>query len=337
MQTLDTSWDSANPLSRFPLFESCDIEEAQDLISRNFSRHSLDIVARSQHLKTRYDGLFFNGMGLLCSAYGADVKVNPESDRYFFTQTTLSGNTQVAMGKHECLTSAGATVVVSPSTDYQMYFRRGSNRLIVMLEREKLEHKLSQRLNRELKGHLTFDLEMKANSGQGCADAWWRTLAYLTSQLSLSDSLAQSEFFLEHASEMLISQLLEQQPHNYSELLHQDAVVTGPRHVRRAVDYIDEHLDQPISLGDLAAAVGVTARTLQKGFVRYLEMTPSEYVRFQRVRRVHQALQQSGPEQQVSQILLANGVSSFGHFSRVYKQQYGCTPSETLQKAHASR
>ncbi|NIB40876.1 AraC family transcriptional regulator [Pseudomaricurvus alkylphenolicus] len=333
MQPLNPQWDVANPLSKFPLFQSSDIEEAEDLVSRNFSRHSMDIVASGHDMATQYDGLFFNEMALICGCYGADVKVNPESDRYFFTQTTLRGHTEITLGRDQVQTSEGSTVVVSPATDYRMFLHSGSNRLIVMIERDKMERKLSQLLNREVIEPLRFDLEMNRDSQQSSADAWWRTLSYLTSQLSLTDPLARSEPFLAHASDMLVSQLLTTQPHNYSDLLNQDVTVTGPRHVRRAIAYIEEHMDQSISLADMASAVGVTARTLQKGFLRYLDTTPSEYIRVQRLRRVHEALKHAGDGQQVSQILLNHGVASFGHFSRLYKQQYGCTPSETLARS----
>lgn len=65
-----------NPLSKYPIFQSNDIEEAHDLISQNFSPHSLNILSGQKSLTTQYDGLFFNKMALLCGTYGADVLVN---------------------------------------------------------------------------------------------------------------------------------------------------------------------------------------------------------------------------------------------------------------------
>ncbi|WP_255853429.1 AraC family transcriptional regulator [Marinobacterium rhizophilum] len=49
--------------------------------------------------------------------------------------------------------------------------------------------------------------------------------------------------------------------------------------VDQARDSIDAHLGESISLADLACCVGVTARTLQNGFQRFLDCTPTEYIR----------------------------------------------------------
>lgn len=329
MVSYEKTGHKQNPLSRHPLLKSSDIEETREFISRNFSPHSLEVLSEDKSLRTQIDGVFFNNTALFSGVYSADIRVNPESNKYFFTQTTLTGNTEVLQGRQVCQTKKGSTVVVSPSADYQVRLQKGSSRLIVMLEREALERQLSLMLNRNLKDPLLFDLSMKTGEQHA---AWTRTLSYLCDQFSLSAQVLDCESFLRHSSNMLMSLLLEIQPHNYSSLLHEDAVDKSPRHVRRAIDYIEEHIQQPISLVDLASEVGVTTRTLQKGFMRFTERTPSEYIRIVRINKIHEALLAANPEQRVTEVLLQYGVSSFGHFSRSYKNKYGCTPSETLKK-----
>jgi AraC-like DNA-binding protein len=319
-----------NPLSQFPIFSSSDIEEAHDLIAQNFSRHSLNIETSQKNWTTQYDGLFLKNTALLCSTYGADVRVNPESDQYFFTQTTLEGNTEVALGNEVSHTQKGSTVVVSPTADYQMRFQKGSSRLIVMFEREALEHQLAQLISRCIKEPLLFDLTMAGDSAQSIA--WSKSLFYMCEQFSLSKQMLESDAFVKHASNMLMSQLLELQSHNYTHLLHHDPVIRSPQHVRRAIAYIEEHIEEPIFLAELASAVGVSARTLQKGFLRYLDSTPSEYIRSLRMHVVHGALIKAEPTKQVSEILLQYGITSFGHFSSAYKKVHGCSPSETLKR-----
>ncbi len=320
----------ANPLEQFPIFQSSDIEEAHDLIAKNFSRHSLSILSAQQSLETRYDGLFFNDMALFCGTYGADVIINPESSQYFFTQTTLTGNTSVVMGDEQVHTRSGGSVVVSPSASYQMTLHRGSSRLITMFKRQALENHLSQLLNRPLDQPLVFDLNMEERSDAG--SAWQRSLLFLCEQFSSSEFMLNSEAFRKQASDLLMTQLLNSQAHNYSTQLHQDPVVNSPRHVRRAVAYIEEHIHEPISLADLAESVGVTSRTLQKGFLKYTGSSPSEYIRNLRIACVHEQLQRACGDVQVSEILLNYGITSFGHFAKAYKAVHGCTPAETLHR-----
>jgi transcriptional regulator GlxA family with amidase domain len=100
----------------------------------------------------------------------------------------------------------------------------------------------------------------------------------------------------------------------------------------KARDYIEQHLGEPIALASLAQFCDVSIRTLQNGFTRFLQQTPSDYVRTRRLALVHVALQQAGPADSVTDILLRHGVASFGHFAMQYRKQYGCLPSETLRR-----
>ena len=319
-----------NPLEKFPIFQSSDIEEAHDLIAQNFSRHSLSVMSARQSLATRYDGLFLKDMALLCGTYGADVKINPESNQYFFTQTTLAGDTSVALGREQVQTQCGGTVVVSPSASYEMELHQGSSRLITMFEREALENQLSQLLNKPINQPLVFDLNMDSSSE--ASNAWRRSLMFLCEQFSASEPIFNSDAFRNQATDLLMTQLLNTQHHNYSAQLHHDPVVNSPRHVRRAIAYIEEHIREPISLAAMAEAVGVTARTLQKGFLKYLDATPTEYIRKLRIVCVHDELMRASGDTQVGEILLNYGITSFGHFAKAYKAVHGCTPSETLHR-----
>ena len=330
MTICDQFGNNKNPLNQYPIFESSDIEEAHDLIAKNFGPHSLSIMSCRQKMSTQYNGIFFSNGALLFNTYGADVQINPESNKYFFTQTTLAGNTEISLGKQICQTQSGSTVVVSPSTNYQMKLQQGSKRLIIMLEREALEQQLCRLINQPIKQPLMFDLGMNEHHSN---QLWSRSLLYLCDQFAHSKNLSNCNAYLKHSCDMLMALLLEVQPHNYSNAFNQHSSDHCPRHVKRAIAYIEENIERPISLSELACAVGVTARTLQNGFMRYTESTPSEYIRSEKIRAIHEALLKAPVDQQVSEILLQYGISSFGHFSRLYKQRYGCTPCQTLKKA----
>ena len=56
--------------------------------------------------------------------------------------------------------------------------------------------------------------------------------------------------------------LLLSHPHNYSDALRRLEKPIAPRDVRRAIDYIEAHLDQAITVADLVEATGVAGRTL---------------------------------------------------------------------------
>jgi AraC-like DNA-binding protein len=211
-----------------------------------------------------------------------------------------------------------------------MRLLKGCRRLTVLFDRSALEHQLSLLVNQEINKPLIFNLEM--GDANGCRSTWLNSLLYLCEQFSLSNRTTGNEPYLWHANNMLMSLLLEIQPHNYSHLLSRDEKANSPKFVRRAIAYIEEHVRQPISLTELASFAGTSTRTLQRGFLKYTGKNPCEYIRLVKVHAVYEALKAACPGSQVSDILYDYGISSFGHFTRAYKGVYGCTPSETLNK-----
>ncbi len=327
---------AANPLCNRPIFQSSDVGEAEQLVEQTAGPHRLQVLNSRHSLATRFDGVFLKDIALLHVYYGPDVQVEPiHQKNFFFTQTTLRGHTEVKLGGRAMLTSDGRTAVVSPTIPYLMKMQQGSQRLVVMLDRQALENHLSCLIHREIREPLVFDLNMGRQ--QSAESIWLRTLSYLCLQHNDAHSLFERDEMQRQSSDMVMSLLLNLQPHNYSEYLQEDTRVQSPRHLRRAIAYIEENANKPLTVTDIASTVGVTARALQKSFQRHMEQTPAEYIRNLRLGRVHQALQKADGSQNVTEILLHHGVTSFGHFGRSYKQHYGVTPCETLRRTGATQ
>ena len=102
--------------------------------------------------------------------------------------------------------------------------------------------------------------------------------------------------------------------------------------VRRAAKYIGEHLDDTMTVGDVAAAAGVAHRTLYKHFHDMRGTSPMRYMRDCRFAAVRQALLQAGPQDSVTTIAVLWGFCHLGRFSVGYRKRYGEMPSETLRR-----
>ncbi|SCG60173.1 helix-turn-helix domain-containing protein [Micromonospora halophytica] len=77
------------------------------------------------------------------------------------------------------------------------------------------------------------------------------------------------------------------------------------RAVRRAVAYVDDHADQPITVDQIAAAAGVRPRAPQLAFRRHHDTTPMRYVRQVRLERAHHDLQAADPTTGVTVTVIA--------------------------------
>ncbi|WP_323097467.1 helix-turn-helix transcriptional regulator [Intrasporangium sp. YIM S08009] len=107
----------------------------------------------------------------------------------------------------------------------------------------------------------------------------------------------------------------------------------------RALDLVEAHTDEPLTLPELAAAAGVTPRALQQAFRRYLETTPSEYVRRVRLDRAHDDLAAGERDDgtTVTDVAMRWGFYHQGRFASAYRRRYGEAPHETLRGEQSAR
>jgi transcriptional regulator GlxA family with amidase domain len=105
-----------------------------------------------------------------------------------------------------------------------------------------------------------------------------------------------------------------------------------PATVRRMVAYIDAHLDQPLSVVDIARAACVTPRAVQLAFRRHLDTTPMTYVRRARLEQAHRQLRDSTLNDGVTVTAVATrwGFTP-SRFAQHYRATYGQRPSRTLR------
>jgi AraC family ethanolamine operon transcriptional activator len=94
----------------------------------------------------------------------------------------------------------------------------------------------------------------------------------------------------------------------------------------------------PLNLDAVVEQLGCSRRSLIQGCTELLGIGPIELLRAQRLERVHQALlagsQESAPSPAlVGEIAQRFGFRSRGHFAAAYQEQYGQSPSQTLNQA----
>jgi AraC-like DNA-binding protein len=131
----------------------------------------------------------------------------------------------------------------------------------------------------------------------------------------------------EEAISIFVIQNLRHSLSHISDAAHRSI---APAQVRRAMEFAIANAAQPITVADMAAAAGVSVRALQVNFQRFVERSPLEFLREQRLRLVHAELVAAGPENSVSQIAEKWGFLHPGRFAALYRSVYGKFPSEDL-------
>lgn len=104
---------------------------------------------------------------------------------------------------------------------------------------------------------------------------------------------------------------------------NEHAVGRESRAVRLARDYLDSHLDERVSLHDIADATDLSPYRLYRAFEAEIGMTPHAYQRQARIRLALQLLRK-GEELAVTAMLA--GFADQAHFTRHFRSRMGITP-----------
>jgi AraC family carnitine catabolism transcriptional activator len=99
----------------------------------------------------------------------------------------------------------------------------------------------------------------------------------------------------------------------------------GDERVAQAVRLMEEHLEDTLSQGDIAAAVRLSQRQLERQFRTLMQMSPVAFYRQLRLDRAQRLLTYS--RMPVRDVALATGFSTLAEFSRAFKAKYGKPPS----------
>jgi len=99
--------------------------------------------------------------------------------------------------------------------------------------------------------------------------------------------------------------------------------------IHQAAEILRSHLENPPNQTALAQQVGVSDRTLQKGFKTVFGVTPFVYLTQQRMNQAEQLLRQ--PHRTVAEVANIVGYANSAQFAAAFKRQFGITPSECLR------
>ena len=93
------------------------------------------------------------------------------------------------------------------------------------------------------------------------------------------------------------------------------------------------NLNKRLSLTEMAAAGGVSERTVRNIFMQRYRIAPVRYFQLQRLYQIRRALLAAEPiGSTVSAVLTQHGEWEFGRFAQRYRAAFGELPSETLAK-----
>lgn len=96
-------------------------------------------------------------------------------------------------------------------------------------------------------------------------------------------------------------------------------------HVAKAIKMMRAALEDTVPPVRIAGELGISVRQLERLFGRYFNTSPARYYMDLRLDRARHLLMQT--EMSISEVAVACGFHSGGHFTRLYRRAFGFTPS----------
>jgi AraC family transcriptional regulator len=142
---------------------------------------------------------------------------------------------------------------------------------------------------------------------------------------SLEEDGVGSRFYADSMATALSAHLLRYySTRNYQFQEYEDGL--SKQKLRQAIEYIEAHLGEDISLSDIANQLGMSQYYFCHLFKRSTGMSPHQYLIQQRVERAKHLLRQ--PERTITSVAMDCGFVNQSHFAKCFRRYTGMNPNQ---------
>jgi len=330
METSMLMPDHILPLSNWQVMNTHDQGRACSHLSTLFRPHKVRDHALKDAMHFQHNRVELGNFSVNTLSYGKEVTIDARNNLVdsYLVKFTLRGSSEVKQHKDSFTTDVGSVCVLNPSLPLKDHMSRDFETLIVQLKGNSLRQQLSEELGMSISQPLEFQAVSRSLTGKTASFA--RMVKMVCEDMADKHYGLQNQQVNRKIERDLVSLLLMDIPHTYSDRLNQEIRQPAPYLVRRAEDYIHTHLYERIVLDDLSVVTGVSSRTLQLAFRKFRGVTPMEYIRNYRLDYVRQQLTNRIIDKNITRIALDSGFTHLGKFAHYYKKRFGELPSETF-------
>lgn len=320
-----------SPLGDFNCFETSDVDEAREIVARNFCSHRLERMSGNDRFDACQNRVAGKRLSLNYIRYGADVTIDPgELSDFYLIQIPIAGAADVQNGTRSVWSTSAMGVVLNPDRHTTMRWHAGCEQVLVQIERSYVAEIATRMTGAELNA-IRFHPGLDMNRAP--AAVWAKRLRGLYGAAETGQIFRHPDDpRQQQLEEVLVTSLLEAQANTASHFFDNLATGASPALVRRAMTLINEKFSKDISLLDICACAGTTPRNLQILFKRELGCSPMEKLQDVRLNFARHLLLSDSGNLSVSEVAERSGHRHAGRFSQAYKARFGETPRETLRR-----
>ncbi|MFM0336148.1 anthranilate 1,2-dioxygenase regulatory protein AndR [Paraburkholderia fungorum] len=309
----------ADALRAYRLFESNDLDETRERISRVMQPHLL-VPAGSRVGRSHMDFVKLGGLGLGTIAFGSAMRVNVEAvDGYHLMMFCVAGHAKVRVKRDIVHVDQDNGILCAPGHPFDAVLSPDCEQFVLRIDPAALSLYTGSSKS-VFAPHVRIDSQLLRS--------WLQQLHLVASSPDLLES-ARNNPRVATQLECLLLELLASGHAKMEGDVGRSRL--SPFFIKRVEEFINESSAEPLRLADIANAVGLPERTLRDGFQKFHGTSPMQYLRQVRLERAREALRNAPLDARVSDIALDCGFMHLGRFAIEYRNKFGESPSETLR------
>jgi AraC-like DNA-binding protein len=327
---------SAEPFGSKPVARAVGCDEASFALSRVFLPVRIPSAAGQVPLEMTLNAVKADQVTVGFLSFNSEVHVVTAEPIEYHVDIPLDGHAVMKAGGNSVHASRDTGAVFMPGRPAELFCSRGFAQLAIMVSRIGLESELVSLLGRPCTSPLEFKAAMDVTSP--AARTMMQAIRLMDQASREGKGMLQHPLAVQNLERALMHSLLFAQSHNYIQELDCRAPQPGVRPVARAAALLRECPERPWTVAELAAEVSVSVRSLQEGFQRTFDTTPTRFLRDVRLCRAHKQLSEADPTiETVAGIAMRWGFAHLGRFAGEYRRTFGARPSDTLRSAPSRR
>jgi AraC-like DNA-binding protein len=308
-----------------------DLDEAREMLTRQYCSHSIVQKDRRAALDVRYSHSRMLNMSFNILQYGAEVDIRPrEFETFYLVHIPLAGHASIRAGGHDFHLRPGVAAIISPSHQISTTWQADCRQLMLKIDRKPLENLLSQLIFQPIERPLEFPFVFDLTSGLG--STFYGMIHHLAEELAHNEAVVKSRLVCTQLEQTLLMLILCGANHSYRDALEAVGQSVCPKHVVKAYQYMTANARENITIADLTRVTGVSGRALYEGFKRFKGVSPKSCLRSIRMQAVRKELLEGEETDDVTRIAERWGFTHLGRFASNYQRIFGEKPSQTLKR-----
>lgn len=305
-----------------------DLRHSREHILRFFGPHQLQPSQRDSDVRLVHHHAQLGSLGFNTLAYraGVDIRVDWVGRAQYLLVIPFAGEAELRQAGAVSVARRGSYLVIDPRETFTLHLDPAQQHLSIAIPPASL---------RRVQGPDTERLPSLPRGAQPVTAAQTALLDYTAFLCRQFGRMAPTPAVAEGLETTFLQLFLAAMPRSEAPMSATSGAV--PRAIRLAQAFMLARLEEPVAIPDVAAAAGVSERTLSQHFRTFRATSLARWLRDQRLLQAREDLAGRGrPAASVTEVALRYGFGNVGRFSRAYHAAFGDYPSATLRGAELS-